>query len=1177
MNIEIITIQSTQSTESTQYIIQSYKKLTSPIIQFISALLYPNTEANYNQNLDSFYAPYTNYYTTFSTTLIQILEKTHCLESNDNLQPIIRIEPIYTTPQDPLIYKQYKNITDYINQLSQNQQKDETPYFEPISNHPLLLSSIQNYFNLPESTITNHQLTYFDIMNWIQCNSEHSRHWVFRTPIPTTTTTNNNNNPKNTTTLFNMIKSTLLPNDNNSLIAFADNSSAILGDTTEFLRLSTKNTNSQYEIINTLWNPILTAETHNYPTYYHPFEGAGTGVGGRIRDALATGCGSMSLASLIGYSVNSLELLKGASDGASDYGNKLGEPCLGGFLRYHSRFEKPIMFSGGLGFIRQSHIPVPNPIAGDYVVKIGPSGMKIGFGGSIQSSVSNNAQDKDMTAIQRGDPYNGNKITRFLEYLATMDKPIIKKIHDQGAGGVGNVITELLDGWDCLVDVENLPSVIGMDTLECWLSEYQEQMVFICSPDSYTEVETIAKREGTTIYKLGTILDTKNSTIYLQRKNNNLTIPPNTYIFRYNNLNKFDCLNQYSKLLQSVVYNNPEVISSIFKDYHKCGSLDVCREHILERSFKSHLTNKVDRCVSGCVVQQSCIGPYSIPLANYSIVRATPVSQGGILSAIGENIYIGQTPNKWIDKTVAELVCNLAGVPELDFNKIKLSGNWMTFSKSAECLQILYKGVSRLTELLIQLGFAIDGGKDSLSMSMSMSMNPSPNSTHSNIIISPPTLVLTSYSYISETAIEKRVLPLLQNISDSTLFVVDILEYLSSSNLNIFWEIWNNLQALINNKCILALHDGSNIQDILEELSVASGITINHTNQSHQPNQSNQSGCIFEHHYLIIQISNTNKHLLHNAFQSLANIDTLPNITILQNIFNDRMKLSLELDKSTIPYTTNLYIKQPYLWPILHSTTPTTTPTALSKKQIKIAIIRDEGSNSHREMASAFMQLPNTQCIDYTINQLIEADKIKLQEEINEFLECNGFVFVGGFSYGDVLGSGRATALIMKTRLGHIFNKIFTDTNKFVLGVCNGCQILVEYGLFGKNVRMQHNHSQKFECRWTSVNYYLPVSKFQAKLGIWNAHGEGRFELTNGWEYTNDPIGTYQTSEYPFNPNGSTGNIIGLKSKDFRHYCIMPHPERSLFKWQCEYIPQSESNKYEGKYTPWIEFFQSLF
>lgn len=1295
-----------------KYLVQSRSTTTYDIFK----ILLNNATLDMLDPLESFYAPFTNYYTTFSTTVIEIINKlTNDTMMNNNL---IRVEQIYTKPQDPLIYKKYQNINDYIEHLSQF--IDESQYFKSLASmNGDDLDNSRNILNMPEECIYGDKITYFDMMTWMQCNSEHSRHWVFKTPFTTSITNNYNtysqkdncqskvliDTTTTTTTLLDQIKSTLnKPTTSaNSIIAFSDNSSAIKGAITPFMHINSK---YEYVIENIHWNPTLTAETHNYPTYYHPFEGSATGVGGRIRDSLATGCGSMSLASLIGYSVNSYDLLCNASDGASDYANKLGEPCVGGYLRYHKDFEKPIMFSAGLGYIKQSHTFVPKIQSGDYIVKIGPLAMKIGFGGSMQSSINNTANDKDMTAIQRGDPYNGNKVTRFLEYLATMKYPLIKKIHDQGAGGLGNVVTELIDGWDCMLDIVNLPCAYNMDVLECWLSEYQEQMVFICSPESYSILEKISKREGVLLYKLGVIQSEGNSKIYLNCKSGQ-------YIYEYNKLKKYECLNQYSTLLQNIndvhrfpiknnfikmptrekdnienginipdnkftkyldknrkcdpIYNwwrnmciygkdmiycpirNRDVsrgIISLLERYNfdigpcECmdypcanhskranGLIDTYNDYItvnqqsnypypsieseLERSFKSHLTNKIDRCVSGCVVQQSCIGPYSIPMSNYSIVRTSPLSNGGILSAIGENIYVGQAIDKWIYKAVAELICNMSGVPNVKFTDMKISCNWMTYAKSTECMYILYRGVDILSLLLIELGIGIDGGKDSLSMSMNLNDEVT--------IISPPSIVLTSYSYITDEQINNRISPVLCNDLENTCFyMIDILQYLTIEQLTannivyanntrhcpmreIFIMIWLNLQQMIKDKKILAIHDGSTVLDILEEMSVVSNVNLSSLNLL----QTDNIDSIYDSHYLVIQIDKTyvkelntewkiipylqdvqveqsynifNINLLDKFLSPLAaNVSSKEKKTKLMtqilpplDIFNNRMHLSLQLDKSAIPYCKNLYREQQYLWPFKPININTNISHNINSRMI--AIIRDEGSNSHREMAAAFLQFPNVKCKDYTINELCNNANI-----IEEFMNCNGYVFVGGFSYGDVLGSGRATALIMKIRLGAVFDIIFNDKSKFVLGVCNGCQILVEYGLFGKNVKMGQNLSKKFECRWLSVNYLLPCSNFESKLGIWVAHGEGRFELQSGWDMMNTVLGTYQCGEYPYNPSGTDGNIIGLKSREFRHYCIMPHPERSLFKWQCEYIPENiKTNTTWGNYTPWIELFMDL-
>ena len=1214
-----------------QFLVQSRKPLDNDTLTAIVSIIQtPSTMHTLSKPRTStpefktgFYAPYINYYTTFSTTVISLLERLEMV----HLGQIIRIEEIYTTPQDPLVYRYYDNLATYKEYILESYANitNELIYFQAVRNHPHLLDTINTMSPIlslatpsttPSTTPTPDTpsldtYSYFDLMSWIQCNSEHSRHWVFRTPLaPNLILTPDD------TSLLELIKSTLTPNTStNSIIAFSDNSSAIQGDNIPILSYSSSNYHLHpylYQVSNTLAHPTLTAETHNYPTYYHPFQGAATGVGGRIRDSLATGCGSVSNASLTGYSINSFSLLTAASNGASDYANKIGEPCIGGFLRFHPMFEKPIMFSAGIGFLKDSHRYTPEHHTlepADLIVKVGPPAFKIGFGGSVMSSIANTSTDKtsSLTAIQRGDPYNGNKVARFLEAIALLEKPIIKKIHDQGAGGLANVITELLDGWDANIDLAKLPAAEGMNSLECWISEYQEQMVFICSSNSLAQLEYMAAREGVILHPLGTILTTKTGTIHF----NNL-VSSHPYKFHYNQITDHVSIHHprefYSSQLQEIHSTQPinqqhtqhnhntinldPSISEFFQNYHSHDSLE-CREPVLERTFKCHLTNKIDRCVGGSVVQQSCIGPYSLPLSNYAISRMTPLSPGGILSAIGENIYIGQPISTWIDKTVCELLCNLIAVPSLALSKIKLSGNWMLNAKSRECLQVLYHGVRHLTTRLQSLQLAIDGGKDSLTMSM--------KTPTQGTITSPPTLVLTSYAFITESAITSRISPLLISRHPTptslytSLYYIDFL-HLLETDITAFLAEYATIQSLITTGDILAAHDGSTVLDILEEMAVASGLGLIIT----QANLPPPSNCIFYHHYLVIQIRDTNTntnantnatlHKLSSHWNFIATLEpTNTERTIsykesnefqpLETIFQQRMKLSLELDTCAFPYKME-YRQYTYKWPILsleslESTNKliSTTKPNPNSKPIKIAIIRDEGSNSHREMAAAFMQFSNTICMDFTINELI----ISLSAQ-TALLECQGVVFVGGFAYGDVLGSGRATALIMKTRLAHVWDPIFGDPSKFVLGVCNGCQILVEYGLLGDKVAMAGNLSNKFECRWLPVAYTTPITKTHTTLGIWVAHGEGRFLLSSGWQDTLEPIGTFTASTYPSNPNGSTANIIGLKSKrpGANHYVIMPHPERSLFKWQCEWIPPAESSRYEGPYTPWIEFFRNL-
>jgi phosphoribosylformylglycinamidine synthase len=1114
-----------------QYIIQYTSKYLQPDILYkIGTLLNihnPHILCYYDS---TFYAPYINFYTTFSTTFIQILEKLSYID----VGCIKRFEPIYLAYEkvDTQIYRLYNTLSQYHLECIKNNYTD----IFHIPNYIKYLELQQLGFDNDNRLQDKSKYTYFDIMSWIQCNSEHSRHWVFRTPLII-------NNHK--TNLLQMIKDTLTSTNNfNSIVAFSDNSSVIKGLQDNILLRKNMFT-SKYETIKTNIHPALTAETHNYPTYYHPFEGAATGVGGRIRDNLAIGCGSMSHGSLIGYSFNNSELLIKASNGASDYANKVGEPCLGGYVRYNIYFEKPILFTAGIGYIKQSHLfneIRDNIKPGDYIIKIGPDAFKIGFGGSIQSSVNNNADDTDMTAIQRGDPYNGNKIIRFLELLSYLDKPLIKKIHDQGAGGLGNVVTELISPYDCIINIAQLPSADGMNTLECWLSEYQEQMVFICHPDNYNILLNIAKSEGVKVYKLGEICLSQNSQITFICKEQNINGIYQEYLFNYNKLNELKELDKYSKILQDININNYEIM--VNNDFEYTDS-----EY--EKSFKFYLTNKIDRSVSGCVVQQPCVGPFGIPMSNYSIIRASPLSKGGCITAIGENIDQGQSIDFFIKKCVSELLANLMGVPNQLLHEIKCSANWMHFSQSYKHVTHLLQSVIKLREILLMLDIGIDGGKDSLSMSMNK---------NNNLIISPPTLVLSSYCWINESSIEKRVTPLLQNTIHTQLYGIDLLEHFDNIK-----DIYYFIQKHINQQLIYSLHDGSNYKDIIEEMCVVSGYGIV-CNQ----NVTDVYNSLLNHKIVIQINSSIVSSCLLLGFKRLAIInfyntnvyyDFNMNSISLETIFHDRNKLSLHLDTSKIKYQVN-YTKINYKWSNNYDNIYKARYDFYKNK--KIAIIRDEGSNSHREMASAFLQFDSIDVIDFTINDLLQ-DKAKLEL----FEVCNGYCFVGGFSYGDVLGSGLATANIMKTRLNHVFTKIFNDSSKFVIGICNGCQILINYGLFDNDISITHNDSGKFESRW------LPVKiNNEQILGIWNAHGEGKLIIPNTQQHL--VFGEYISNEYPLNPNGSSFNAFGLCSNKFKHIVMMPHPERSLFKWQCEYIPEELEKRDKSQFTPWILFYIGL-
>lgn len=1216
------------------------RKTTDAVCQLFGQDLVP---ASAHPQHKAFIAPYTNFFTTESTTLIEIITKCRLLQPSAatgdilNLK-IIRLEEIqFVAPNsadseiinyDKLTHRIYNSLTEYAELTNTNLDTQHAPLdFLPLPG-PELAAFFGTDSN-PESLTGLPSVSRFEREDWLQCNSEHSRHWFFRTQIPLL----------GRQSLFDLVKNTLTTNpraQQNSLVAFSDNSSAvkscIVGPAEYLTRTGIgKAAKWHQSLAASGMNPCLTAETHNFPTYYHPFEGANTGIGGRIRDNLAVGTGSLSSASWAGYSMSDLQMVLAASDGTSNYANKVGEPLLGGYLRWHPMFAKPILYTAGVGWVSCDRLITPEtrPQPGDLVIKVGPQAFKIGLGGSLMSSVDNRAagtQDA-LTAVQRGDPFEGNKVIRFSEYLATQPgAPIIHKIHDQGAGGLGNVVKELIEPYSAMIDLSRLPRAPGMTTLECWLSEYQEQMLATAPESSLDELQRLADREGCGLHVLGRILapdqgqDSSDPVIHLTG------VQGEQFEYHYRRLAEHPLLsNRFNPILSSLTADstnsahntinkslkpNPDGIYSILQQAKLTG-----KTHIRpQQDLKLWLTTKIDRSVGGCVIQQSHVGTYSLPMSDYGILAANPDGSGGWqVSALGENIWVGQTTQEFSMKSIAELVANLAGSGIQELAQVKLSANWMWYIKSAEYCQLMVECAQYLTDGLLALDMAIDGGKDSLSMSIDM-----PDGER---IISPPTLVLAGYASLPSWT--RRVSPVLSHTPESHLWALDLMMLLGKLFREKLLSGPESVKAVlgwiftgIKDGDILAIHDGDTLNETIEEMCLVSqqGFATEFGLDFGQPDKTELSR--YQHHWLVWQstkepLESICQHagilklgrVVLNSREIFSNSGTW--ITRCHNLFTARLGTTQEF----MPWLGPEYLKYrpwEYKWADkVMLRLPTTEEARMIGKGRKVAIIRDVGSNSHREMAAVFVAL-GCCVLDITINDLL-MDSASSANSCRELLDCDGIVFVGGFAYGDVLGSGEATAQVIRAN-PHILTaiqQIAADPSKFILGICNGAQIILALQLLpvpeSTKITLEKNNSGRFE------SWFLPVEMPDGQqLGIWCAHGEGRFkiarespELCSGegrFTFTRESqkqplpelpenlelVGRYTSSEYPANPNGSQFNAIGIrtteKTKGAQIIALMPHPERSVYKHQCEYIPHELiEGLMQSPFTPWIEFFADLF
>ena len=1134
------------------------------------------------------------------------------------------------------------------------QEYDENIYFPTIKEHKNMtyyVDNIRNFNNkyclgfdeqdlvFYESFFKNRNPTNVELFDLSQCNSEHARHHFFNGNL-----IDNYDNLR--IPLMAQIKSTN-HKFNNSIVSFKDNASIILGNDVLCLEtnINYKNVYKSYKKINFTYK----AETHNFPTGICPFPGASTGVGGRIRDNLSAGLGGDIIAGTAGYCVgdifssyndydflpnNPLQILIEASNGASDYGNKIGEPIIMGFCRSfrgdynNSRIEwlKPIMFSGGMGKIFNYNCIKKKPQLGNLIIRIGGEAYKIGLGGGTASSreQNNNNLESDYNAVQRGDPEMANKLVRFIRIINSinnLNNNIILSIHDQGSGGMANVTREISEPYGAKVWLDKVKlGDESMNTLEKWICEYQEQITFLTNIENYFLLKEIAKKENLPFICIGYIDNTNK--LLVETKNDNIT-PVN---LSYQNCEK------KTYYIKKPLYNNKSLLK-IRKDFES----ELKINDFLYRMFKSidigskqFLTNKVDRSVSGLIIQQQCIGPFHLPLSNLSIVNSDYNSKEGLASAIGEQPLkgIGDPDNieNMVRLTVGEMLTNIMWTPIKDITKINSVANWMWSSINEEDGWLLEKAVSVLTDTVKKIGFSINGGKDSLSMQVK-------NNETTEIIKGPNTLVLSGYTntYNLKNIItpnlksNNSVLLLLKpEIDKFRLGNTSFYNLLNNKEYNLlkskcdfnvpdfqsfnkFKIIFNSIQSFIKNKYILSGHDISDggLLTTLCEMSISSNIgieiTIKECYNIYEFLFNEEIGIVIESSYekysLISNYFKKNNinyiYLGETINEPIIKINNINNKNI-KTIFNEKIP---EIRKKWQETSYSIEEKQCNKECIIKEKSLMYNPNIIEfnipdilLREIysynnfeilkpKVAILREEGSNGDREMIYCFNKA-GFEVYDINLND-IENDKINLGN-------FKGLVFVGGFSFSDVLGSayGWYSSIVNNPKIKYQFDNFYKRDNTFSLGVCNGCQLMSLLG-WVPNISLEKNISNRFESRYSFVKVIKNNSIFLKNMedlifGIWIAHGEGRI-VSKNTNNNNFPIKYVNdkgiiTEDYPFNPNGSIDGNAAISSSNGRHLALMPHPERCVLEWQLPWIPEKNKCDIEkAGITPWMSIFYNAY
>jgi phosphoribosylformylglycinamidine synthase len=1030
-----------------------------------------------------------------------------------------------------------------------------------------------------------------------QSNSEHSRHWFFKGEMVV-------DGKLHPDSLIDMIIDTQKTTNQNNVIKFSDNSSAIKGFNVKKMLPENIGEASPFHVEEGNRHIIFTAETHNFPTGVAPFSGATTGTGGRLRDVQAVGRGGHVIAGTAGYSFGNLlipdydlpweeknvqypdnfappvEIAVEASNGASDYGNKFGEPVISGFARSfgmvlpgtnNERREwiKPIMFSGGIGSMEASMVDKEKPAKGMQVVKLGGPIYRIGVGGGSASSVEvqgDNAAHLDFDAVQRGDAEMEQKLNRVIRACIELgDKNPIASIHDQGAGGNGNVLKELVEPTGAVIFTKRFqlgdPTV---NTLELWGAEYQESDAILCRTEDAPLIQKIADRERCTASFVGIVTD--DGKVVLSERDYpaegpvQLSNELKATIDKEKNPVNLDLEFVLGKMPRKVF--QMQKVQPILKPLALPANLQVmdALERVLRLpsvASKRYLTNKVDRSVSGLVAQQQCVGPLHTPLADAAVVALSYFDHTGSATSIGEQPIKGLlNAAAGARMTVAESLTNLVFAGISDIKDVKCSGNWMWAAKLPGEGAALLEACEAMCKTMVEFGIAVDGGKDSLSMAARVGKET---------VKAPGTLVVSNYAPCPD--IRKIVTPDLKAPSagqEGLLIYIDLsggknrlggtalaqcykqlgdqVPDLEDSKL--FLKAFNSTQTLIKEGHILAGHDVSDggLITCLLEMAFAGhcGIAVD---IAHKTTKMNNLDVLFaEELGWVLEIGSNHVEKALFEFKRAGvpcypigasvgygpkatieiNVQGNPVVeTLMVNLLNSWEETSYQLEKRqanpiSVGEENRSFAKRtgPKYRFSFDPSKLTIHSGPVLQSSPSVAVIREEGSNGDREMIAS-LYMAGFQVWDVTMQDVV-SQKVTLDR-------FRGIVFPGGFSYADVLGSakGWAASFLFDPYSKAQLDNFHKRTDTFSLGVCNGCQLLALLQWIGTSelksnsegvpaipdVFLDHNASERYESRFPTVRIEKSSSIMLkgmegTVMGVWIAHAEGRFEYKSPTVYT---------------------------------------------------------------------------
>ncbi len=1170
-----------------------------------------------------FVGPRKEMLTPWSTNAVEITQ-------NMGIKGIFRMEEFFQVDNekadfDPMLQRLSQNLTQTI--FTINKQPELILNIEDISvyneQEGLALSEDEIEYLNKVSKEMGRPLTDGEVYGFAQVNSEHCRHKIF----------NGNfiiDGKEMESSLFQMIKKTSKVNHNKIISAYKDNCSFVQGPVVEQFAPKTQDKPDFFEVKEIETVLSLKAETHNFPTTVEPFNGAATGTGGEIRDRMAGGKGSLPIAGTAVYMTSyprteshrsweqateerkwlyqtPEEILIKASNGASDFGNKFGQPIIAGSVLSFEHFEnkkkygydKVIMQAGGIGFANKRDSLKDIPEKGDRVVLLGGDNYRIGMGGGAVSSVATGEfkNDIELNAVQRANPEMQKRVYNAIRALSEAGENPIISIHDHGAGGHLNCLSELVESTGGKIDTSKLP--VGDPTLsqkEIIGNESQERMGLVIKAENLELLKNIAERERAPIYDIGESTGDMQFT-FENSKTGEKSIdwqlgymfgsPPKTVLEDTTVISDFDELEYNTDDINTLVENVIQLESVACKDW---------------------LTNKVDRSVTGRIAKQQGAGELHLPLNNVGVITLDYVGKAGIATSIGHASVAGlvDAPKGSI-LSIAESLTNIIWAPLSEHLKsISLSANWMWPAKNPGENARIYEAVKASSDFACELGINIPTGKDSMSMTQKYK---------DDVVYAPGTVIISASGEVSDC--RKVVEPVLVNDKNKEILFVDFsfteralggsafaqsINKLGKNAPTVtsyakFKNAFNIIQKLIDQNLILAGHDissGGLITTLLEmcfssnkggmkvdlsgigEADLAKvlfsenpGIVIQVANSEVVKKQLTKAGVDFVP--IGFPVSYRKVKITNFETEVDFDIDTLRDLWFKTSYLLDRKQtkkeLALERFKNYKKHQLQYNFKE-------FTGKAADLGIDLNRRNetgIKAAIIREKGVNGDREMAYA-MYLAGMDVKDVHMTDLI-AGRETLEE-------INMIVFVGGFSNSDVLGSakGWAGAFKFNEKAKVALDKFYEREDTLSLGVCNGCQVMVELGLVypehSIQPKMLHNESGKFESAFLNVdiqenNSVMLGNMAGMKLGIWVAHGEGKFYLPFNEQKYNIPM-KYSHDSYPSNPNGSHFSAASLCSDNGRHLVMMPHLERGFKPW---HWPFYSVERKMDEVAPWIQAF----